>query len=240
MSCHVVLRQRVHVHHVLKGCYMLRQAYFEWIDPRSKWERMCTSVKGFLADMLEMLGPVMFGFFLMVASLPVVVLVGAPIAAHVEARAAEAAAAQPAAPIPSSSQKAKLHSKDGKQPPVSVPTAVALPPPEAPAGQHIQESAPQQLAAERTASPAAITDDLQLNGCSAASTAPSSTKPSGCQAGGEGLALQPRKPDLAGGVCACRLNALSLHASVSLGHCPQLQLRHCLQRITGLLPDGRS
>jgi hypothetical protein len=181
---------------------MLRQAYFEWVDPRSKWERLCTSVKGFLALMLEALGPVMFSFFLLVASLSVVVLVGAPIAALVEACAAEAAAAQPAAPTPSSSQQAKLPSKDPVQPPVINPTAATVPPPDVPAVQHIQESAPQQPAAERTSSPSAITDGSQPTSCSAALAASPSAQPSGCQAGDEGLALQPRKPDLAGGVCA--------------------------------------
>ena len=188
---------------------MLCQAYFEWISPRLEGHRLYTGMKWWWWDTVEAMGGpvvhfcwfmclVLGGILLFFLSLA---LIGALIAGCVMA-CEKAGCAQPAASNPSSRQRAKLPTKDPKQPPVSVPTAVALPPPAAPAVQHVQESAPQQLAAERTASPSAVTDGSQLTGCSDALAAPSSTQPSGCHAGDEGPSLQPRKPDLAGGVCA--------------------------------------
>lgn len=187
---------------------MLCQAYFEWISPRGKGHRLYTRMKWWWWDKLETMGgPVVHlcwflflvfgGIFLSIA------LIVAVIAACMTACGWDPPP-RPAASAPSSSQQAELPSKDPVQPPVITPTAATVPPPDVPADQHVQESAPQQLAAGSTASPSAVTDGPQLTSCSSALAAPSSTQPSGCQAGDEGLALQPRKPDLAGGVCTSR------------------------------------
>lgn len=186
---------------------MLCQAYFEWISPRGKGHRLYTRMKWWWWDKLEtMAGPgVLFCwcmFLILGGTFLSIMLIGGLVAACVMA-CEKAGAALPAASAPASILQAiKDHTKQAP----AIPTAVAVPPPEAPAVQHVQESAPQQLAAERTATASATTDGSQLTGCSSALAAPSSTQPSGCQMDNEGLAaLQPRKPHLAGGICTSRV-----------------------------------
>jgi hypothetical protein len=173
-------------------------AYFEWISPRGKGHRLYIGMKRWWWDKLETMGgPVVHFCWFMFLIFGGIFLSGVLIAACVAA-CGGGPPPRPAAPAPPSSQQAKLSSKDIVQPPVVNPAAVTVQPSEASAVQSVQESAPQQPVAECTASPSAITDGSQLAGSSSALTAPSSTQPSGRQAGDEKLALQPRKPDLAG------------------------------------------